>query len=194
MTKEQIIEIGDLHYADMERLGWIDPAKSNAHYATLVICEICEAIQAHRKGHVHTTMAIAPELLAETVDDKDYPEVLFRHDFEFYCKDTTADELTDTFLRLLSLYWMRSYDKMFLLDNLDTHVPNGTFTSQAMRAMRMLTAEHKQDSPSDWQIARSIGFVIRWAETLGIDLLVSCRRKMRYNKIRPDWRVGEKQY
>ena len=69
MTREQIEEIGKDHYDDMVRLGWIDKELSNSHYLILIIGEVCEAIQADRKGNVTVSRNVSHSILQSEVDE-----------------------------------------------------------------------------------------------------------------------------
>ena len=81
MTREQIAEIGKDHYADMVRLGWIDKELSNSHYLMLIIGEVCEAIQADRKGNLTVSQSVSRDILRSEVDEMD-SDLLFKESFE----------------------------------------------------------------------------------------------------------------
>jgi NTP pyrophosphatase (non-canonical NTP hydrolase) len=191
MTREQIAEIGKDHYADMVRLGWIDKELSNSHYLMLIIGEVCEAIQADRKGNVTVSQSVSWDILRTEVDEMD-SDLLFKESFEYYCKDTVQDELADTMLRLLSFYYMKEIDKLIPYDVGYRYLPvpdENTFTENAMKLVRILSQENALIAACD-----GIAYVNKWAEKLNIDLYKACKRKMRYNRIRTDWKYHVKKY
>ena len=81
-------------HANAVAKGFWDELHSPSHYFMLVITELSEAVEAHRKVRI----AYAPDGI-EKLHDKD-----FIHDFERYIKDTLEDELADTQIRLLDIY------------------------------------------------------------------------------------------
>lgn len=189
MTKEQIAEIGKDHYADMVRLGWIDKELSNSHYLMLVIGEVCEAIQADRKGNLTVSQSVSADILRSEVDEMD-SDLLFKESFEYYCKDTVQDELADTMLRLLSLFYMKEMYEYAEADQDCGFFPKyDTFTENAMELVKILA-----DHPAIIAIVAGISYVNKWADSLGIDLYKACKRKMRYNRIRTDWKYHQKKY
>ena len=66
--------------------GFWDKLRSYVHYFMLVITELCEAVEAHRKGRT----ASIPEGI------EDFPDKAFIPSFESHIKDTVEDELADT--------------------------------------------------------------------------------------------------
>lgn len=183
---ELIKKIGDIHHRDMQKMGWSNPDKSNDHYLMLTIGEICEAIQAHRKGHVFYSSAVPDDFVAEYVDDPHTPKALFMHTFEYYCKDTTMDEFADVMLRLLSLLWLRGWELDIPAAYIEEDVP---FTSQAIRLVDILRGDDTQAA-----VNSGIAYIMLWADCIGIDIVKACGRKMRYNRMRTDWKNKEKQY
>ena len=74
--------------------GFWDKPHSNEHYLMLVITELSEAVEAHRKGRT----ASIPEGI------EDFPDKAFVPSFESHVKDTVEDELADTQTRMRSIY------------------------------------------------------------------------------------------
>lgn len=192
MTIDEIIEIGDIHYKDMLSMGWIDTNKSDRHYLMLIIGEVCEAIQAHRRGKVFFNFNEVPsDWTKKILNDPHSPDILFMDEFNRFCKDTTSDEMADTFLRLLSLFWMHgmrfSYRKQEIpFRDLEP------FTETAYRFTNTMLSMHYYDSRDCLETA--ILFIDKWCQRLCIDLKGACMRKMRYNRMRSDWRNKTKQY
>ena len=169
-------------------MGWSNPDKSDEHYLMLIIGEISEAIQAHRKGNVLYSKIVPESFVSEYVDNPHVPNALFKHTFENYCKDSTADELADVMLRLLSLIWLRGYNED--VTNKETFDFCNVFTEDALRLTRLLISE----IPVRERLWNALYYVVEWSESLDIDIMQSCVRKMRYNRIREDWKNKEKRY
>ena len=70
-------------HANAVAKGFWDKPHSNEHYLMLVITELSEAVEAHRKGR----MASIPERI------EDFPNKAFVPSFESHIKDTLEDEL-----------------------------------------------------------------------------------------------------
>ena len=192
MTIDEIVEIGDEHFRDMEASGWIDRAKSDNHYLMLVIGEVCEAIQAHRKGCVYYNFHEIPsKWVKEILDDPNSNDLLFIEEFNRFCKDTTADEMADTFLRLLSLFFMHGFSFSYKRPTLSFNDLE-SFTETSFRFVRCLFSQYYFDNRDGLETA--IIFIDEWCKHLSIDLKRACIRKMRYNRMRSDWRNKVKMY
>jgi len=195
MMYEELNDIAVSHDRNMRSMGWSDPSKSNEHYLMLVIGEVCEAVQAHRKGNIYFSHIGGDMDVKAYVDNRESPDALFKETFEYYCKDTVADEMADTLLRLLSLYWMRGYDGNHIRKAVNTGVtvPDGTFTERSYSLCRMLYA-CREEEQTPVLLSKSIAYVISWCESMDIVIHEACHRKMRYNLIRNDWKNKEKSY
>lgn len=192
MTIDEIIEIGDIHFRDMVSMGWCDRTKSDRHYLMLVIGEICEAIQAHRKGKVFFNFNEPPgEWTLGILDDPCSPDILFLDEFNRFCKDTVADEMADTFLRLLSFFWMSGFAFSYKKQPV-CFKEHETFTETAYRFTNSLFSQYHYDARDCIEYA--IFFIDGWSASLGIDLKGACERKIRYNRMRSDWRNKIKIY
>ena len=192
MTQEELKEIAEEHHRDMVSLGWSDHSKSNEHYLMLTIGEIGEAMQSHRRGLVHFKHPVGLEFLHEYIDDPLLADNIYVEAFEFYVKDSVADEMADALLRILEHIKMRGYD--YLLDLEES--PLVGYDSKPLFSENGFTFSTLCTSSADMptRLWKAMWFVIRWAKNIDIDLLLACRRKMRYNRLRNDWQNHEKKY
>ena len=87
-------EIAKEVHANAVAKGFWDEQHSEEHYLMLVVTELSEAVEAHRKGRT----ASIPEGI------EDFPDKAFIASFERNIKDTVEDELADTAIRLLDIY------------------------------------------------------------------------------------------
>lgn len=192
MTQNTIKTIAEEHHRDMERLGWSDPSKSDAHYLMLTIGEVGEAMQSHRKGLVHFKRPIGMEFLHDYIDDPLLPDNIFMEAFEFYVKDSVADEMADALLRILEHIKMRGYDYLLDLEEspLTNYALGDKFTENGFTFSTICSSA--ADIPT--RLWKAMWYIIRWTKELDIDLELACSRKMRYNRMRNDWQNNEKKY
>lgn len=95
-------------HANAVRHGWWESNPSDEHCFALVVCELAEAIEADRKGNYadRTCFEIMMrewEEEAERESDPQQYQYELKSTFELEIKDTTADELADTVIRLLDM-------------------------------------------------------------------------------------------
>ena len=83
----------EVHANAVDKGFWDEPHSDN-HYFMLVITELSEAVETHRKGRI----ASVPDGI------EDFPDKAFIPSFEAHIKDTVEDELADTAIRLLDIY------------------------------------------------------------------------------------------
>lgn len=190
MDNKQIEEIGNIHHWDMVAMGWSNPKLSDSHYKMLIIGEVCEAIQAHRRGFIESRVPLSEvqrEIIEQSMESSG--DEIYLNMFENIFKDTTLDEMADTFLRLLSLAWMRGY-KVDELRYTPPITERSIFTETAMGFVKSLL-----NAPSDREaVVIGVRYIIKWCEVFHYDLYKACLRKMRYNRIRHDWQNKEKRY
>lgn len=179
-------------HANAVAKGFWDKPHSNEHYLMLVITELSEAVEAHRKGRT----ASIPEGI------EDFPDKAFTPSFESHIKDTVEDELADTQIRLLDLYG-------YIIDN-DPETPDiteqvkenysyardfigvpGEFTDWAFALAHDLS-ENPIAYTTLLKVYNGLCTLLCMAEHFGIDLDRHVRLKMRYNATRP--RLHGKKY
>lgn len=176
-------------HANAVAKGFWDKLRSYAHYFMLVITELSEAVEAHRKGRT----ASIPEGI------EDFPDKAFVPSFESHVKDTLEDELADTQIRLLDLYGyiIEEGETIDLSKDVDENYKlligfdGRGFTEWAYETVRYL-CDSEVLSPVTDKVYEGLCCIRNMAERLGIDLERHVRLKMRYNATRP--RLHGKKY
>lgn len=192
MNQSIIRNIAEEHHGDMVSLGWSDTSKSDEHYLMLTIGEIGEAMQSHRRGMVDFRRKVGKEFIHEYIDDKELPDALFIEAFEFYIKDSVADEMADALLRVLDHIKMRGLD--YLLDLEESPLTNRKYTGVFSEVGYSFSSLVTQETDIATRLWKAMWFIIKWSESLDLDIELSCMRKMRYNRLRSDWKNKEKSY
>lgn len=88
--------------------GFHNENNNDAHYLMLVITELSEAVEAHRKGKfadTNTYKRCIEDSENLGYDCMEYKLCVFKH----HIKDTLEDELADAIIRLLDLAGLRKY-------------------------------------------------------------------------------------
>lgn len=154
--------------------GFHDEELSNEHCLCLVISELMEAVEAHRKGR---RVRINERETYELIQRKKF----YMYAFDNYIKGSVEEELADAVIRLLDLCGLREIK----LENdcLDdevleeySHIFIGkTFTESIFNITKNLI---------DRDISYSLIKIFGLAKHLNIDLLWHIEQKMRYNELR----------
>lgn len=106
ITKEKLNELaGEIHQVNVDKGFWKD-AESIITKSSLVISELYEMVEAHRKDRWCNI----------NIDDFEYmvTKMPYTTAFEKSIKDTVEDELADTIIRCLDLHWFLYGEVMFL--------------------------------------------------------------------------------
>ena len=108
--------------------------------------------------------------------------------FEIFIKDTVADELADVCIRLFDLAGLLKMDILPVQVDVgnDYFRENRSFCERAYDLSVILTRWSTHEA-----VSHGIGYIFRWAEELGIDLMWHIETKMKYNDLR-DYRHGKK--
>lgn len=154
--------------------GFHDEELSNEHCLCLVISELMEAVEAHRKGR---RVRINERETYELIQRKKF----YMYAFDNYIKGSVEEELADAVIRLLDLAGLRNIE----LENdcLDdevleeySHIFIGkTFTESIFNITKNLI---------DRDISYSLIKIFGLAKHLNIDLLWHIEQKQRYNELR----------
>lgn len=168
-------------HANAVAKGFWDEQHSEEHYLMLVITELSEAVEAHRKGR----MASIPEGI------EDFPDKAFIASFERNIKDTVEDELADAVIRLLDLLEYLTFERGRRISaQFGRYKAFGhEFTQLVCDAVYEIVDGHL--APQN-RCVRGISEIQSIAERLNIDLERHIRLKMRYNATRP--RLHGKKY
>ena len=157
--------------------GFWERKLSNEHCLCLVLTEVCEAVEADRKGN--------------HADYDGYSKMPNKQaGFEQFIKSSVEDELADVAIRLADLAgalgvdftkmqpcrYYRAYSKF-------------SFTENAFALSKGLC---RDGIDIEKRIQFGLDFVTKWAQELNIELAFFVAQKMRYNVMRP-YRNG-KQY
>lgn len=161
--------------------GFHDEELSNEHCLCLVISELMEAVEAHRKGR---RVRINERETYELIQRKKF----YMYAFDNYIKGSVEEELADAVIRLLDLCGLREIK----LENdcLDdevleeySHIFIGkTFTESIFNITKNLI---------DRDISYSLIKIFGLAKHLNIDLLWHIEQKQRYNELIP-YKHGKK--
>ncbi len=177
----------EAHENAVQKGFWKDN-KSVEHCLALVFTEITEAIEADRNDRQADLPKYIEYCKAEDINIPDR-EIYNMQCFETLIKDTVADELADTAIRLLDLSGA-------LQINFDMLSPcryyrafgRFTFTENAYALIKGLS---KDQITIQKRIVFALLYLKNWAEELGIDLSSHIKIKMQYNKSR-DMMHGKK--
>lgn len=166
--------------------GFHDSELSDSHFFCLVISELCEAVEADRKGK-HADMESFKDSLSgkHMCSDESWFKVLF----DELIKDTVEDELADSVIRLLDLAGLRKI-KLSIYGKLGTaNLYKMSFTE----AIQNIIGEIYKESWGGYyaekdQLKNIIEMMLEKIHSLSrgleIDLLESIEKKMQYNELR----------
>ena len=171
-NKQELNELRDQCYKISCEHGFHDEKLSECHYLCLVISELMEAVEAHRKDHRANLNGL-----------KGVSKASYDMYFGMYVKDTVEDEIADTAIRILDLagvlamnigirFW--SAVNQHQEDLVDYYRKNHSFTEVIYRIVSLLTY------PVRYGEAMYMLFVL--AELMGFDLMRHIELKMDYNR------------
>lgn len=101
MTTQERIQQGQAIYQNAKDKGFHDVPFSISHYLMLIITELAEAVEAHRKG-VDVLNTIDHYLENGKNINGDFSPSMF----EEHIKDTWQDEIADVYIRLMDLCFL----------------------------------------------------------------------------------------
>lgn len=170
-------------HANSVAKGFWDKEESIEHYLMLVITELSEAVEAHRKGRTAKFKHIYEVKLKKT--NEPHHEL-----FETYIKDSIQDELSDAYIRLLDLVegfaitaHYEQLDECVERANKDNLYKESSITEAVFNICNQLT---------NLDPIEALIHIEHLAHTLHIDLFWHIREKMKYNASRP--RLHGKRY
>lgn len=167
-----------VHQNAIEKGFWKEKL-SDDHYLMLVITEISEAVEAHRRC-MYANIEDYKLRLKETTDNFD------ESGFKWYIKDSIADELADVAIRLLDLSGakeieIKPYECFFTEESKEK-----SFTENALYLTYLVQCcSHIPNGKTDgWNYSVALGFLVGWCKHLSIDLEWHIEQKMKYNALR----------
>lgn len=166
--------------------GWHNEYKPDGQWLALVMSEIGEAVEADRK---HKRVSAANEndtaYAYQRLSEEGYKD-MFVYTYDIMVKGTIEEEFADIVIRLLDFAYMKwkngidySYERMY------RHNECGFAEHAWYLCKEVLNSGYMN-------VADSIGYVMDWADDLGINLEMHIEWKMKYNSLRPYMHGGKK--
>ena len=196
IDNNQLNKLAAQAFANASRHGFHDSDHSAAHYVCLIITELAEAVNAHRRNH----WARVPIEKKDTIYDPQtfHPaNIYFKDNFEAMLKDTVEDELADAVIRLLDFAAatgkeVKVEDWMEHPANPNRHQWEGLSFAEAIAYIMGVPYEgtwglnsNLQHPPMmQYRISRMLGYLFAFAKQWRIDLMWHVERKMEYNTLR----------
>ena len=176
-------KLRDEAYQIAKEHGWHDKEYSDSHWLMLLITEIAEAVQAHRKGDYADDRSF--EL--QTLQGED-----FKTSFELHIKNSVEDELSDVVIRCLDLAGLRGIDFRYadMLLSEGVREVQTPFPELMYLACEEITY-HGYDLTE--KLNALIAGIIAYCNQKYIDIDFFVTTKMKYNRLRP-YMHGDKRY
>jgi len=168
MTNEQIKAFALEHHAEMQEKGFWKNKDLNTKIA-LIIGEVYECMEAHRKGETCRTQ------ISKFVD-ANFEQALIVGMFEKSVKDTVPDEAADTMLRLLDLMaFLNMFD--FPIDTQGLKITTDNFSKRilALNEILLNSVENR----------KNLYLAFSFIETMDIFDWNHVITKRKYNATRP---------
>lgn len=176
-------EMAQAVFSNAREKGFHDQKRPIPHSLVLIIGEVGEALEAHRKGQKYCDI-INPEPDANGI----YP-----------IKGTLEEECADVVIRILDLYasndWQIAYDEDATpwASLTDDTIPNALlYTVCCITNCAQMATQYEPNGRFDWQMACAIKTMASVVEFCNGNLEWFMEQKMAYNKTRP--RLHGKQY
>lgn len=166
--------------------GWHEKKHSDEHCMMLVITEISEAVQAHRKG-----LRANMDGFRFWMDKPDFGQ-RFKQIYESCISGTVEDELSDVVIRCLDYCGLRGVEGVGLYEVSDVK-PERTFTEHMFHVCQQFTSHYLVSLMPRFVCSYSLSYIFTLCRNMGIDLPFFIRQKMEYNKLR-GYHHGSKKY
>jgi len=161
--------------------GWHETQQPIGVYMCLVMTEVAEAVEADRKNRNYKLTS------RDYYDGKVEDDIAFKKFYLDNIKGTVGEEFADIIIRLLDYSGVQFEERELNFGYMDHFPHDDNFAENAWVFCKYILS-HTQESVSE-----SIWYVVKWAESLDIDLEQHIIWKMRYNKLRP-YKHGGKKY
>lgn len=160
--------------------GFHDEKRSNEHWLMLVISEVCELMEAHRKDHWPTS-----DCGRESFESREYVHPDFNERYDAYVKGTIGEELADICIRIFDFMGETGMTENDMLGCTMTNdeLPDNckTFPEQTFELITLIT--------HCWTeiiiCHATLQYCKYWANKFCIDLDWHINTKMQYNQNRP---------
>lgn len=180
----ELNKLRDEAYQIAKEHGWHDKEYSDSHWLMLLITEIAEAVQAHRKGDYADDRSF--EL--QTLQGED-----FKTSFELHIKNSVEDELSDIIIRILDLTGLKGIDLDYSyelikrgMNKIDKTFPEFMYECCADISNASLATLTRR-------LNVIVAAIICYCEQKYIDIEWFIEQKMKYNRLRP-YMHGDKRY
>lgn len=171
----------------------INPNKNIGELLMLIVSELGEALEAHRKGAFANWAKYEERLKKGLLSKPHWSQCVFDGEI----KDTFEDEIADVFIRLFDLCGYLRIDISDIILVPQTHQYKGNigdffflFVIKQLYTIYDIPNTTKIFQPDSFRYTFEI--LLGLCETLGIDIIKHIEAKMEYNKIRP--RLHGKEY
>jgi len=168
----------------------IDPNKNIGELLMLIVSELGEALEAHRRGRFadKAWMTFVEKWRSEVDDDK------WAVGFEEKIKDTFEDEIADVFIRLFDLCGYFGIDLEYKsIDKESSQLSDSRNIGESLIEITKCILEiHMNDQKTFLDFEESISSLIDLCDRLNIPIQKHIEAKMAYNKTRP--RLHGKEY
>lgn len=176
--------------------GFWDNTRNEGELLMLVVSEISEALEAHRKGKFADLQGLADAL--KKYESFPVDMGIYEREFKLYVKDSFEDEIADTIIRILDYAANKgiSIDPQFYEQQGDFQVFNPNvgelfldvtgFIYKAFVAQKELSflCGEYEGSELEMQLNGAIILLLNLCNEMDIDFMRHIELKMRYNKTR----------
>lgn len=172
-------------YSNARSKGFWDGPQDRSERCMLIVGELGECLEAHRKG---LSCSILPEIVEDFIAGRiGSEESYWKATFEKNVKNTVEDEIADVYIRIMD-YTQGYKESMYKRDY--RKQSEGNFGADLLTLTTLCIKAHNRQIGVDW------GYVLAAIEAFctwyNIDLEKHIQWKMRYNSTRP--RLHGKKY
>lgn len=180
-------ELRDKIHANAVEHGFWENNPSPEHFLCLVISELMESVEAHRKSK-HADINSFEKRIDEPISKHEAatPVKRLRYWFNSYIKDSVEDELADAVIRILDLAGgikvslSSLYDSSTVVDSLKYISAKNTFTENIYNVVRFITCEMNLS----FRLTIALRMIEAVADIYDVDLSWHIREKILYNTFR----------